>query len=218
MAHTYSNEEKVDMLDVYFKANRNTENACTRYAERFPERQQPHRTIFRRLVSNLQNFGSFEQKRANYEVNDADTRQNTILQNVRNSPSTSVRRVARETGISKSTVHRTLKENKYHPYKPTIVQGLSDNDYHRRLQFSRWYLQKCEDDANFPRKILWTDETRFTNCGVFNRHNYHHWSTENPHLVNQRRFQVRFGFNVWCGLIGMNFVYFFLFFKFFFSF
>lgn len=63
---------------------------------------------------------------------------NNNLQNVTNNRSTSVRRVTQEIGIYKFTVYKTLKKNKYHPHKPTIVQGLSDNDCRRSLQFSWW--------------------------------------------------------------------------------
>lgn len=37
---------------------------------------------------------------------------------------------------------------------------------------------------------------------MFNRHNEHLWQQENPHHVEQRRPQIKFGFNVWCGIVG----------------
>lgn len=102
----------------------------------------------------------------------------------------SVRRVVQETGIPKSSVYKTLKKTQ------AIVQLKKDYNLEGGT-----YLEKRKNNADSPRKILWTDETRFINCGVFNRH---HWSTKNPHLINQRGFQVRFVFNLWCGLIGSN--------------
>lgn len=36
--------------------------------------------------------------------------------------------------------------------------------------------------------------------GMFNRHNEHIWSIENPHVHQERRPQVRFGLNVWVGV------------------
>lgn len=52
----------------------------------------------RAFFRNIQYFKTFKHKRANYEVNDADIRRNNILQNVRNSTSTTVRPVGPETG------------------------------------------------------------------------------------------------------------------------
>lgn len=204
MAHKFSNEEKFDMLECYLKVNRNSQNASASYLEKFPERMQPHRTVFGRIVSNLLNYGSFYNKRDRYDIDNVD-RTNNILEVVNNNPRISVRQIAGETNIPKTTVHKTLKQRKYHPYKPTIVQALNNNDFRRRLEFCRWYNQKCEEQPDFQSRVIWTDESRFTNCGVFNKHNYHHWATENPHVTTQRRFQTRFGFNVWCGMIGITF-------------
>jgi len=201
MAQTFSNDEKVDMIDCYFKSNRNSQLASDLYFELYPERQQPHRTIFGRIVNNLRNNGCFEIKRGRYQTR-AVERRNIIREIVNNNPQISTRKIDQETRIPKSSVERILQAEKFHPYKPIIVQKLNENDYPRRLEFCNWYLQKCQEDEGFWSKVLWTDETRFTNCGIFNKHNHHHWATENPKLVAERRFQVRFGFNVWCGLIG----------------
>ena len=47
MAFNYSNDEKVDMLEIYFKSNRNTKAAALAYEEQFPERQQPNQRHFK---------------------------------------------------------------------------------------------------------------------------------------------------------------------------
>lgn len=201
MAHKFSNEEKFDMLAVYLQSHRNAEIAGTKYLELFPERSQPHKTYYRRIVTNLLNYGAFEQPREKYKMNNED-RDRTVLQAVRENPSAGVRRIGEQSNIPKSTVHKILKENKYHPYKPIIVQGLIDNDFERRMRFCDWYIQKCENELEFPNLVIWSDETQFTNCGVFNKHNHHYWSIENPRLLEQRRLQRRFGFNVWCGILG----------------
>ena len=56
-------------------------------------------------------------------------------------------------------------------------------------------------DNNFSCKIIWGDETSFTNKGIFNRRNKHFYATNNPHLIQEVRPQVRFSLNLWCGLI-----------------
>lgn len=203
MAQRYSNEEKYDMLVVYIQCHRNAGAAGNSYFENYPDRPQPHRTYFQKLTSNLLNFGSFEQPRGKYYGINNQQRDRDVIQAVNVGPSSSTREISQRTDISKSTVQRVLKKNKFRPYKPSIVQGLKENDFNRRLIFCHWFIQKCRDNQIFSNRVLWTDETRFTNCGIFNRHNHHHWSVENPHLTSQRRLQTRFGFNVWCGILGL---------------
>jgi hypothetical protein len=200
--NNYSNDEKEDMLAIYFKSNRSTEAAALAYEEQFPERRQPNQKHFRFLVTNLLAYGSFVKPNPKTYTKNNEARDAIIMENVRDDPTTSVRKVGEHTAIPKSSVHRTLIKHGFHPYKPRIVQGLQGNDFNRRITFSQWFITKCQQIPNFQSKVLWTDETRFTNCEIFNKHNYHCWDTENPHNLEERRLQTRFGFNVWCGIIG----------------
>ena len=202
MAAHYSNEEKLDMVECYFASQRNSNIASDRYFENYPERHQPNVQYFSKLVRNLLSFGSFEKHRPKSYAKENEVRDNTIQNYFNENPTTSTRVADREIHVPKSTIHRVLKKSKYRPYKPTIVQGLQEGDYPRRVIFSNWYTNKSHENPNFYSNVIWTDETRFSNCGVFNRHNYHHWAIENPELRAQRRLQTRFGFNVWCGIIG----------------
>lgn len=199
----YSHEEKFEMLECYILCKRNANLAKARYFENYPERQQPSVRLFSKLVMNLRLYGRFEQPRPkDYEKENNNERNENVREYFNDTPTSSTRAAARDLVIPRTTIQRVLKENKYRPYKPTVVQGLREMDYPRRLQFSNWYMNQCEQNPDFNRCVIWTDETHFTNCGVFNRHNHHFWATENPHQLAQRRLQTRFGFNVWCGMYG----------------
>jgi len=63
-------------------------------------------------------------------------------------------------------------------------------------------MVQLEDDPTFLEKILWTDETRFHNNETVNHHNSLYWSNKNPHWINETNRQVRWGVNVWCGIIN----------------
>lgn len=67
-------------------------------------------------------------------------------------------------------------------------------------------MRETEDNDNFCNNILWSDEATFSNLGVFNRKNTHFWAQQNPHLSIERRNQHRFGFNVWCGILGTRII------------
>lgn len=203
MALRFSHEEKFDLLECYIHCNRNANLALERYFENFPERPQPSVRLFPKIVMNLRNHGSFEEPRPkSYEKAGNNERDENVRAYFNAAPTSSTRASARDLPTSRSTIQRVLKENKYRPYKPTIVQGLRETDYPRRMQFSNWYVNQCEQNHDFSRLVIWTDESHFTNCGVFNRHNHHFWATENPHQLAQRRLQTRFGFSVWCGMYG----------------
>lgn len=47
-----------------------------------------------------------------------------------------------------------------------------------------------------------TNESLFIREGLFNAHNMHYWAEENPFLIRERRFQVRWKLNIWAGIIG----------------
>lgn len=199
----FSNEEKLDLLVCYIRNRRDANRAANNYLSDYPDRRQPNKRYFATLVMNLLEFGSFEKPRSkNYQTD--ENRDMNVCEYFQDNPTSSTRIASRDLGIGKSTIHDVLKKKHYRPYKPTIVQGLQETDYSRRVTFCNWYVGKCQDDLNFQNKLIWTDETHVTNCGIFNKHNRHYWASENPHM-RERRLQVRFGFNVWCGIYGKIF-------------
>lgn len=103
--------------------------------------------------------------------------------------------------IPRATVWRTLNSSNYKSFKIHVSQTLHPGDNNRRLHFCNWLLDQTNEDINFARKIIWTDESNFSNLGFFNRKNEHIWSIENPKQNVQVRNQNRFGFNVWIGLL-----------------
>jgi hypothetical protein len=123
------------------------------------------------------------------------------LQAVEEEPNVSCRRFALRIGVSSFTIWSTLHEQGLYPYHLQRVQHLKPEDP-RRIAFCQWLLQKIDEEPNFLSIILTTDEAGFTRDGVFNSHNTHIWSEENPHKIRERGFQQRFSINVWAGKIA----------------
>jgi len=88
----------------------------------------------------------------------------------------------------------------------TPVQQLQPNDFERRLEFVAHLIVRLEDDPHFLSKILWTDEAKFHNNGQVNHHNHHYWSDENPHWATETNRQIRWGVNVWLGIIDTHII------------
>ncbi|CAH0551598.1 unnamed protein product [Brassicogethes aeneus] len=72
----------------------------------------------------------------------------------------------------------------------------------RRLNFLTHFRILLEENPNLLNQILWSDESRFNNNEVINKHNCRYWSQENPNWIRQTKFQTRFGVNVWCGIVN----------------
>lgn len=198
----FSNHEYADMVFYYGRANGNSREARRLYEEAFPQRRIPNRLIFQNTFARLQETGSVLRQSAGRNMH--GIAEDEVLEAVSEDPSTSVRKISQEVGVSKSEVHRVIKYNKIHPYHYTPVQSLHVGDCQRRLQFCTLILEKDRNDSNFLKHILWTDESNFNREGITNYHNLHYYSQANPHMKFQSKHQIRFSVNVWAGIIGKN--------------
>lgn len=198
----YHHFEKYNMLECYIERHKNAQAALDLYFERYPEREQPNKTIFSRLERNLTNYGSFKKERPkNYYKENEDTTIN-VIGCVAANPTTSSRNIEKYVGVPRTTSLRILKKHKYKCYKARKTQHLRPGDPERRIFFCNWYLNKVQEDESFFKKIIWTDESRVTSEGIFNIHNNHQWAQNNSHLQVNRIHQGRFGFNVWVALLN----------------
>ncbi|EZA48216.1 hypothetical protein X777_14222, partial [Ooceraea biroi] len=82
-------------------------------------------------------------------------------------------------------VLRILKRHSFHPCHIALHQKLHGNDFIHRIEFCQWALQQLEVNEFFFNRILFTDESTFTNHGQVNRRNMHYWSVENPRWLRQ---------------------------------
>lgn len=73
----FSNQEKRDMMKLFYKSDSNTERTAEMYLQLYPERIQPARTLFKKLDRNLTEYGSFKKPRNKYGNRlDENTRNN----------------------------------------------------------------------------------------------------------------------------------------------
>lgn len=195
----FSSEEK---HDIYIQNGRNAWRAVDIYQQTYPERRQPHRTTFARVSRSLLEHGSFKRSHAGPYLRNDNVSEINVLAQLQYNPENSSRKIAIECGVSDSRVRQIIKQHKFHDYKFKKVNTLHEGDPNRRLEYCNWFLQRLDEDNHFPRKVLWTDESLFTNSGIFNRRNLHYYATENPHLYRETRPQNRFSLNVWAGILN----------------
>ena len=195
-------DKKIEMVFIYGESGRSIDNAVALYAQRFPD-QKRSRASFYRVIQQFSTEGSVKPKKRNRQNMVAcENNEIAVLAAVAHDPHISTRQISRESGISQTTVCKILHRNKYHPFHVSLHQELAGDDFQKRVTFCQWARQQIERDPNFFAKVLFSDESTFTNHGTVNRHNMHYWSTENPHWLQQVEHQYPWNVNVWCGIIG----------------
>lgn len=200
----FTHVEYTDIIRIYGVAEGNGRAAQRLYEERFPNRRTPSHTIFARVDQRLRETGTFTVNRINCgaQRNLRTPRfEEEVLHRCEENPRTSTRAIAHAMGTNHMSVWQVLHEQQLHPYHPQRVQAMGPADFAPRVEFCRWYLQRCLEEPRFPRMILFSDEATFTRDGIFNCRNSHVWADENPHATISRAFQNRFAINMWAGII-----------------
>jgi transposase len=201
----YTLHEYTDMILTYGADNENGREAQRLYAEKFPNRRQPHHSSFSSVTRRLRETGYLQYKNHSggrpRSTRTVDFEEN-VLDMVEENPSTSTRSGAIELHSNHVAVWRVLREQQLHPYRIQKVQALNNNDFPLRQQFCQIFFQQLAVNPLFPTVILFTDEASFSRNGIINFKNNHEWNDENPHAINPSRHQHRFSLNIWCGIIG----------------
>lgn len=125
-----------------------------------------------------------------------------MLHRFYDNPTTSVRTVAAQEGVSRSSVHRIAQADGLYPFHRQKVQKLLPADPGHRMGFAQFVLDRIEIEPDFPYVLLQTDEAKLDQTGIYNLHNIHNWQHENPHRYVTRAHQERFSVNLWVGMVG----------------
>lgn len=200
----YSRDEKVDILLTYGECRKNALAAQRLYAERYPGRQHPCRQYFSFLERKFRQEEEINPRDNNFVIDEAT--EINVLAYVEMNPTASTREIGLEVQISHESARQILKKHGFRSFKYQLHQHLYEDDRDRRLDYCDWLLHNNTEDHNFVSFILFSDESRFTNNGMFNRQNTRYWAQQNQHLMKQGNFQERFGVNVWAGIVGTRII------------
>lgn len=197
----YGPNEIVDMIMILGERQNGYRAAARLYAQRYPLRRHPNHMTIRRLTRRARG-GHVVRQRRHHEYDENDPRAITVLAAVHLNPHISSRQIEREIGIPRRTALRILNSLHYHPYHITLVQELRPNHIQLRVEFCQWALQMIQNDPEFFRFVMFSDEAKFYSDGQLNRHNSHYWSNENPHWHRAVDHQNRWSIMVWCGIVN----------------
>lgn len=157
----YSLAERVEIVELYFKNNDCGNQVAQIFNERHPDKHLSGK-IVRELVAKFRETGSVMNKKrqsAHPVVNEPI--EVLVLGQVAMDNTLSTRKLASETGVSRTSVQRILKKHKFHPYKIRLLQELNEDDFDRRLEFCEIMSERAANNNNFLFNVCFSDESTF---------------------------------------------------------
>lgn len=146
---TYTLQERVEIISLFFRSNDCARAAALSYNELHLNAHLSH-TYVLQLVAKFRETGSVLNKKRIVENpvrNEAI--EVAVLGHIAIDPTLSTRKVSDVTGVSRRTIQRTLKTHKFHPYKIKLVHELNEDDDDRRLQFCELISEMIICDPQF---------------------------------------------------------------------
>lgn len=185
---------------------RTQKQVCEIFNTKYPDRRISQSTVSR-IENKFREFGNVTDipKSGRKRILD-DEKKLDVLLDIQDNPHKPTRQVAADNDVSKTSILRLLKNEKYHPYKIHLVQELNEDDPDRRLEFCEIMANRCQDDPLFIKNILFSDEATFVLNGTVNKQNCRYWSTENPHWMMEANTQYPQKVNVWAGIINSQII------------
>ena len=96
-----------------------------------------------------------------------------VRDSVGRSPKKSLRRRSQELGLSRSSVHKILKNDlQLYPYRIQIKQTLTQNDMTKCVEMCQWFESKIEENPDFLQNVWFSDEAHSSLLGHVSSKNY----------------------------------------------
>lgn len=219
----YSKEEKISIL-LWYNQNNSLRQVRDLFSANYPDRPIPSIGTIHNTIIAFNSEGcvvNSHKKRTKTCPVLTEEKELNILCYAEENPISSLRFIAREFGISYTSVHKTLRKYKYKAYKFGNHQQLFESDKIKRTDFCETLFNLINEDGNILQKIVFTDESSFSLNGTVNSQNYRfvlntyvsillillfcysnrYWSRTNQHVQNLPHTQYNARVNVWVGII-----------------
>lgn len=196
---TLSVEQRVKIVQAYYENGRSKKNAFRKLRDFFGRHDRPTERTILNVVHKFEQTGSVQDVKPPTRLRTGRSAENiaAVRENVLAVPETSIRHRSQELDLSYSTTQRILtKDLHLHAYKIQITQELKPADHLKRRVFANWMREK---DADFSKKIVFSDEAHFHLSGYVNKQNCRIWGSENPRVTTEHQMHPQ-KVTVWCGL------------------
>jgi hypothetical protein len=192
----WSTEDRIRMVEKY-----NETHNFHEVARSFPKAHRPSPSTVSRLVEKFHEGGSVYDVKREGRPRTVLTEggKSQIFENVLISPQNSLREREKHLHISKSTIWRSLVEEDFSAYHPTLLEVLSTRQKDDRVAMCTELLKHDLENKAFLPNIWFSDECMFGLDREVNKHNCVYWSVDNPHFslpVTHMKKKV----HCWCAL------------------
>lgn len=203
----YTTAERIELVKIYWTTGMSLRNTAIEFQLRHPDRPIPAPSTISRLISKVGKTGSVGKQPYDHTRPVTGEEGSTLVQaSVAACPRTSVRNVSAAVGISKTSVSRLLRRDKFHPYIMQLHQELKPQDNLCRDAFCEMFTDLIDADPGLVARICFSDESTFRLNGEVNTHNCRYWAKENPHELRVGHSQFQEKVNVWAGILGYNII------------
>lgn len=202
MPHYLSEKDRITILMMigYGDRVRTHEDVHNLFNATHPEHQISRSTVSR-IDKKFRETGSVKDKlRTGRPTINGQIKTNVLLSAIEN-PHINVRSLGDQYNIGKSSISNIFNAAKYHPYKVRLVHELAEDDFDRRTEFCEIMMAKCDENPDFSKYIIFSDEATFYLSGHVNRQNVRYWSDTNPHWIQTCHTQHPQKVNVWVGIV-----------------
>ena len=160
----------------------------------------PARSTMRQWREDYQSRGTHAHRGGNGRPQITEEKKNEIRALFNSNPRLSLRAAAQEVGVAHATIWNFLrKELKMFPYKLQMTTALTESHKERRLRFARDCRRELRNNAGYLRRIVFSDECKFSLSGSVNKQNCRIWGLERPKEVYETLHNSP-SIMVWCAL------------------
>ena len=200
--NSFTLPQRLEIVQLFYQNSRSFVGVQRAYRALHGRHSAPSVLAIRRIIQKLESeFTLLDTKPPNRTRTERSVENIAAVQaSVEESANVSITRRAQSLGLSRMTTWRIMRlDLGLHPYKMVLAQELKPNDHRLRREFANWALESIENDPDFHRKIIFSDEAHFWLNGFVNKQNCRYWCKENPHMVHSSPLYPE-KLTVWCGL------------------
>lgn len=185
----YSNEQRLIIVKTYYKNGECFAETVRKLRAIFGRNNAPNESTVRRLIKKFETKFKLMDEKSTVRRRPCRSLENIALvrESVTENPGTSIRHRGPELNITRPSLQRILtKDLHLHAYKIQLTQELKPRDHAQRRGFVDWVLEHHQIDADFSRKIIFSDEAHFQLNGYVNKQNCRIWGAENPRIILEK--------------------------------
>jgi transposase len=200
----YSKSERSELVLLAARGDLSQREVVERFHAKHPTRPRPSQSMVCKLMKRFRETGTVGDRQKTGRPRSAtgkDAAAMTIA-TVSVCGRQSIRDLEKSLHISRSSVHRILRRERFRPYKCSFHQLLVRDDSEKRESFCLTLMDKINDDPTLLTRILFSDEATLYLDGEFNSQNTRFWSDSNPRYHRQNHSQTAKKVMVWAGILG----------------